>query len=49
MDLQFITDPYSCIMYITSYMTKSERAMSELLKKVADDNRDDDMKTKLTL
>jgi hypothetical protein len=34
MDLQFITDPYSCIMYITSYMMKSERAMSELLKKV---------------
>jgi ribosomal protein L22 len=37
MDLQFITDPHSCIMYITSYMMKSERAMSELLKKVAND------------
>lgn len=47
MDLQFITDPYSCIMYITSYMTKSERAMSELLKNVADDCRGDDTKSKL--
>lgn len=44
MDLQYITDPYSCIMYITSYMMKSERAMSELLKKVAEDNRDEDLK-----
>lgn len=47
MDLQFITDPYFCIMFMTSYLTKSERAMSELLKKVAEENRDDDLKCKL--
>lgn len=47
MDLQYIVDPYSCIMYITSYMLKSERAMSELLKKVADDCTDADIRSKL--
>ena len=47
MDLQFITDPYSCIMYITSYMLKSERAMSELLRKVGDECRGEDIKSKL--
>ncbi|XP_078578075.1 uncharacterized protein LOC144862999 isoform X1 [Branchiostoma floridae x Branchiostoma japonicum] len=48
MDLQFILDPYSCIMYITSYMLKSERAMSELLRKVAEESRGEDLKAKLT-
>ena len=47
MDLQFIMDPYSCIMYITSYMMKSEKAMSELLKNVAEENRGEDLKSKL--
>uniref|UniRef100_A0A0L8GT30 OTU domain-containing protein n=1 Tax=Octopus bimaculoides TaxID=37653 RepID=A0A0L8GT30_OCTBM len=47
MDLQVIMDPYSCIMYITSYMMKSERAMSELLKEVAEESRSEDLKSKL--
>ena len=34
-DIQYIVDPYACIMYVTSYMMKSERAMSDLLCKVA--------------
>lgn len=47
MDLQYITDPYSCILYITSYMMKSERAMSELLKKITEDTRGEELKIKL--
>ncbi|XP_066269843.1 uncharacterized protein [Branchiostoma lanceolatum] len=47
MDLQFILDPYSCIMYITSYMLKSERAMSDLLQKVLEESRGEDLKSKL--
>ena len=35
MDLQFVIDAYACILYITSYIMKSERAISKLLKKVA--------------
>ena len=47
MDLQYITDPYSCVMYVTSYMLKSERSMRELLRKIADECRGDDIKDKL--
>ncbi|XP_078660053.1 uncharacterized protein LOC144904785 [Branchiostoma floridae x Branchiostoma belcheri] len=47
MDLQFILDAYSCIMYITSYMLKGERAMSEVLKKVLEESRGDDLKSTL--
>ncbi|CAH1232472.1 PIF1 [Branchiostoma lanceolatum] len=47
MDIQFILDPYSCIMYITSYMLKSERAMSDLLQKVLEESRGEDLKSKL--
>jgi hypothetical protein len=32
MDVQPILDPYACIMYVVSYITKDERDMSELLK-----------------
>ena len=47
MDLQFILDVYSCIMYITSYMLKSERAMGELLKAVVEESRGEDIKSRL--
>lgn len=32
MDIQFILDPYSCIMYIMSYITKAEKELGELIK-----------------
>jgi len=35
MDLQYILDPYTCVMYIASYMLKSEKSMGELLKQVS--------------
>ncbi|XP_078603870.1 uncharacterized protein LOC144877700 [Branchiostoma floridae x Branchiostoma japonicum] len=47
MDVQYILDVYACIMYITSYMLKSERSMSELLKKVAEDSKGEDVKARL--
>ena len=43
MGLQYISDPYSCIMYVTSYIMKSERAMSEQLRKVAKEARSEDV------
>ncbi|XP_035683454.1 uncharacterized protein LOC118420666 [Branchiostoma floridae] len=45
--LQYITDPYACIMYVTSYMMKSEKAMSELLRKTAKEITSEDIKTQL--
>ena len=35
MDVQFILGAYACVMYVTSYMMKSERAMGDFLKEVS--------------
>ena len=48
MDIQFILDAYACVMYMTSYMMKSERAMGELLKQVVKETRGDDIRTQLS-
>jgi hypothetical protein len=47
MDLQFILDPYACVMYITTYMLKSEKTMTELLKQVLKENRGEDLRKKM--
>ena len=47
MDIQFILHAYACVMYVTSYMMKSERAMGELLKQVVKETRGDDIRTQL--
>ena len=40
MDIQFVLDPYACVVYITSYMLKEERNMSELLMTAAEESQD---------
>ena len=35
MDIQFITNIWACIAYLTSYMCKPERSMSELMRKAS--------------
>ena len=35
MDLQFVLNVYACVMYVTSYIMKTDRAMGEILKLVA--------------
>ena len=47
MDIQYILDAYACVMYVTSYMMKSERAMGELLKHVSQECRGDDIRNQL--
>jgi len=47
MDLQPVLDTYACIMYVVSYLTKSERNMSELLKAAKKDFSNHDIKTQL--
>ena len=32
MDIQFILDPYACLMYCVDYISKSENGMSKLLR-----------------
>ena len=40
MDLQFSAHPHACIMYVLSYIIKSEHGMSEVLKQVAKQFKD---------
>ncbi len=43
MDIQFILNPYSCIMYILSYISKAEHEMSDYLKRVIKDSSHDNL------
>ena len=43
MDIQYVLNPYVCIMYVASYMMKRERAMGELLRTVANENRSEEL------
>ena len=38
MDIQYILDPYACVMYVASYMMKTEKSMGDLLKQVSDES-----------
>jgi len=35
MDLQFVLNAYACVMYVASYIMRTDRAMGEILKLVA--------------
>ena len=39
MDIQFVLNVYACASYITSYVAKSERGMSDLLRKACEEAR----------
>ena len=41
MDVQYVADAYACIMYVLSYVMKCERGMSEILKRVAKEFKDE--------
>ena len=47
MDTQFVLNAYACIMYVASYIMKTERSMGELLKRVAAEARTDELKSQL--
>ncbi|XP_051734295.1 uncharacterized protein LOC127504021 [Ctenopharyngodon idella] len=50
MDIQFVLDPFSCVMYMLSYISKPEHEMNEVLKNVikgvreTNVNEEDEMK-----
>ena len=46
-DLQYVEDEYSTIVYVCSYMMKSEKAMGEALKRVAKECQNDDIQTQM--
>lgn len=42
MDIQYVTDPWACAMYILSYISKAEKQMGDLLKQAAKEVMDND-------
>ena len=51
MDIQLVLDTYACIMYVTSYLCKAEKTMSQLLQQASKQckNRDLAIKEKLSV
>ena len=47
MDIQFILNAYACVMYVASYIMKTEKAMGVLLKQVAAEVRTEELRTQL--
>ena len=46
-DIQFVLNAYACIMYVASYIMKTDRAMGVLLKQVAAEARTDELKQQM--
>ncbi|XP_065942676.1 uncharacterized protein [Magallana gigas] len=49
MDIQYVLDPFSCIVYIVSYISKSEREMGMLLKQTKVEAHEGNLDAKQTL
>ena len=47
MDIQYVLNAYACVMYVASYIMKTEKSMSELLKRVATEARTDELKMQM--
>ena len=47
MNLQFVTDVYAMLTYLTSYLCKPEHAMSKLMKKASKEAYGKDIKGKM--
>ena len=47
MDLLYVLNSYACVMYIASYIMKTDRTMAEMLKRVASEARTEELKTQL--
>ncbi len=47
MDIQYVLNAYACVMYVASYVMKTEKAMGALLKQVTAEVRTDELKVQL--
>ena len=47
MDLQYVLNAYACVMYVASYIMKTDRSMGELLKRVTAEARTEELRTQL--
>ena len=42
-DIQYVLDPYSCVVYICDYLTKNNKGMSKLLEQAAKEAKEGNM------
>ena len=49
MDIQFVLDPFSCIVYIISYISKAEREMGMLLRQTKLESEEGNMNARQTM
>lgn len=49
MDIQFVLDPFSCIVYVVSYISKAEREMGMLLKQTKIEASEGNLNAKETM
>ena len=49
MDIQYVLDPYSCIVYVVSYISKAEREMGMLLKQTKIEASEGNLNAKETM
>lgn len=49
LDIQFVLDPFSCIVYVVSYISKAEREMGMLLKQTKIEAAEGNMNAKQTM
>ena len=47
MDIQYVLNAYAYVMYVVSYIMKTERSMGDLLKRIAAEARTDELKVQL--
>lgn len=47
MDLQYVLNAYARVMYVASYIMKTDRTMGQLLKHVAAEARTEELKSQL--
>ncbi len=47
MDIQYVLNAYVCVMYVASYIMKTEKSMGALLKQIAAEARTDELKLQL--
>ena len=47
MDIQYVADPYACIMYVLSYVMKCENGISEILKRTAKEFKDESVRKQM--
>ena len=49
MDIQYVLDAYSCIMYLVSYVLKDERALSDLLRRASKENQNESIRKQMDI